>query len=764
MDGDLTVVVRDPQGLAIEAEVALLSRSSSFRDSGRTDAHGRLRFRRLPVGVYGIEVSASGFETYVETVELPSEIPVVRTLTLRLGSAAETVTVEAAAPLIDPGDPSLTMVVDRLRMEETPFATVGRDVINQVQDLPGWLLEANAVLHPRGSEYDTQYVIDGVPVYDNRSIGFAPGFEVDELETVNVLTAGVPAEFGRRLGGVIELYPKRAGRRGHHPELQFQGGSFTTIEGALADHFNGERTSFSLGVRAGRTDRYLDPPSLENFTNEASSAGFYARLDRDIASEDRLSLYARSNRVGFQVPNDLEQQAAGQRQDRRGAETTGQAHYQKTLSPSWLLSARGMARDVAAELWSNTLSTPVFVNQDRGLREGVAAAALTRQSERHTWKLGGDFRTANVRENFLFAEPDELPEIDFLFDERRRSTEASFFVQDHIRVGRFTVNAGLRFDYYDLLVDEQAWSPRLSAAYYWREADLLIRGAYDRMFQTPPLENLLLSSSGGALGLDAVEETIPVPGSRADFVEIGVRKALGSLARLDVTHYWRDFENYYDDDVFLNTGISFPITFDQAAIEGTEVRFELPYWKGLSSSLSYANMRGTATSPVTGGLFVEGGEAEELRDVVETFPITQDQRNTVAYMLRYEPHPRMWIAARARYGSGLPIELEDDDDDDDDEDGGEGEDEDDSGDDPFAGISDDILGRVNLARGRVRPNFSLDLSVGARIWQRDGRSLRLQIDAVNLTDRLNVINFSGLFSGTALGPTRMIGVRLHAQL
>ena len=42
------------------------------------------------------------------------------------------------------------------------------------------------------------------------------------------------------------------------------------------------------------------------------------------------------------------------------------------------------------------------------------------------------------------------------------------------------------------------------------------------------------------------------------------------------------------------------------------------------------------------------------------------------------------------------------------------------------------------------------------------RTLRLQADVFNLTDRLNVINFAGLLSGTAVAPRRTVAVRLHA--
>ncbi len=282
------------------------------------------------------------------------------------------------------------------------------------------------------------------------------------------------------------------------------------------------------------------------------------------------------------------------------------------------------------------------------------------------------------------------------------------------------------------------------------------------MFQTPPLENLILSSSTGTLGLDLVEDVTPVPASRADFFEVGFRKGFGRHLRLDASHYWREFDNYFDDDVFLNTGIGFPISFAGAEIEGTDVRLEAPFWRGFTATASYSNMHGIARSPVTGGLFVEGGEAEELRDVAEEFAITQDQRNTVSASLRYEPTGRVWFASRWRYGSGLPIEFEDIDDDDDEEEGEDAdEDDDDAGAARFASIPAAILRQVNVERGRVRPNWSLDFSLGLKLYRRGGKSVTLQLDAVNVTDRVNVINFSGLFSGTALAPPRMFGAKLR---
>jgi hypothetical protein len=70
---------------------------------------------------------------------------------------------------------------------------------------------------------------------------------------------------------------------------------------------------------------------------------------------------------------------------------------------------------------------------------------------------------------------------------------------------------------------------------------------------------------------------------------------------------------------------------------------------------------------------------------------------------------------------------------------------------------------VNFDNGRVRPSFSLDTSAGVVLATTSTRTIRVQADVRNVTNRLNVINFAGLFSGTALAPPRSIAVRIRAD-
>jgi hypothetical protein len=202
--------------------------------------------------------------------------------------------------------------------------------------------------------------------------------------------------------------------------------------------------------------------------------------------------------------------------------------------------------------------------------------------------------------------------------------------------------------------------------------------------------------------------------------------------------------NFAADDVLLNTGVSFPIAFDRADIRGTEVKLELPRWWGTSASLGYTHMVGFGWLPITGGLFL-GDEASSALGSTERFPISQDQRHTLPGRVSYQISPRLWLASAVSYGSGLPVEF----------DGGRN--------DAIEQFGERIVDRVDFENGRVRPSFSLDAPSSFVLFQRGQQRIRVQADVLNLTSRLNVINFAGLFSGTALAPHRSATVRVQAE-
>lgn len=745
--GDLRVRVTDPSGLPLQSSIELLSESNQFRAQYQTDPSGVLLVRRLPFGSYRLVVTRDAFAPFSTIVQIQSTQPVDMPVTMSVAPLQSSVTVRAGETLIDTRQTTSVQRLGADSIRTQALSLPGRAIPELVETQPGWLMEANGVLHPRGSEYQTQYVIDGLPVTDNRSPAFAPAIDAETVQALSIRTGGYPAEYGRKLGGVIEVVTSDVGATGFHGSAVGSLGSFSTRSGDASAGYLGRRGLFIVTGGVATTDRYLDPPVEENFTNDGSTRYASARVDVDLSGADRAGAILRTGTSRFHVPNELMQQVAGQRQDRDNDETAGLFSYQHIFGQRATADVRGMERSVSATLASNAASVPIRADQDRGFHEFYLKATATGLARAHEWKVGGDVSRARVRERFSYAITDATPFPDdvpasFDFADERHSREAALFAQDRISIRQWTINAGLRWDDYSFLVDDHALSPRVSVA--WAPVgDLVFRAAYDRAFQTPAIENLLLASSPATEQLRANVVHLPVPPSRGNFYEAGVSKGLRGVARLDATYFHRYATEFADDDVLLNTGVSFPVALASATVNGVDVKLDMPSARRLSGSVAYSWMRGFGQLPVTGGLFLDD-EAPELLTSDETFPMTQDQRHTLRARATYRVSDPVWVTFASAYGSGLPFEFE-----------GEP-------DEAEAQYGERIADRVNFETGRVRPRLSLDASAGVRLTRAAPR-LRLQVDVRNLTNRLDVINFAGLFSGTALAPPRSVAVRLRAE-
>jgi hypothetical protein len=748
--GELRIDVKDPQGRPAAGTAQLVSESNQLKREFPITADGKYVAAELPFGVYRLTVAAEGFADWTDLVEIRSEVPVRIGVTLGVASINTRVEVTDAATLLDPSETATIYSVSGEKLREHGSAQPGRTLSDVVNDQPGWLYEANGILHPRGSEYQVQYVLDGMPLTQNRSPGFAPSFDAGDIESLRVLTAGYAAEYGRKLGGIVELTTEKNPPAGLHGRVELGGGSFDSIGGAAEIGYSAAANHFEASAMGFHTDRYLDPPVLENFTNWGNGSGFSGSYERDFSEKDRLRFTVTHSETRYAVPNERVQQTAGQRQDVASTETSGQIYFQHIASSNLLWSLSASVRDDSFSLRSNDLSTPVIVSQDRGYREGYLRADISWHRGHNDWKAGVDALITPVHEflSYQITDPSKFDPgtlLQFSFHGRKWDAEPAFYVQDTFHVGNWSVAAGLRFDHYGFVANESAWSPRMGVSRYVPQSKTLLHFSYDRVFQTPAMENLLLASSPELDSLNPVVVRLPVRPSRANYFEGGLTQALFGKFRLDANVFRRNFRNFADDDVLLDTGVSFPIAFDNARIIGEEIRLAVSEWRRFSGFLSYSNQSASAQGPITGGLFLGSEAGDELAETTR-FAVTQDQRNTVRARVRAQVTKRVWAAVSANYGSGLPIEL-----------------------DPesidlnflLAQYGAEILSRVNLERGRVKPNFSLGAAAGAELYRKEARTLNFHIEAANLTDRVNVLNFAGLFSGTAVAAPRSLSARLR---
>jgi hypothetical protein len=774
--------VTDSTGAVVRsASVRLSSPIARYEQAVETGDDGQFRFVDVPPNTYTLTVESSGFEPSARELVVTSSVAPAVDVQLGVGAVRQEIDVQAEGGLLDRERTAPSFVFDRTFVRDFPTGQPSRSTEQIVATAPGFTLDANGRLHARGVEYQIQYDVDGVPITDTIASTFASSPDPRIFRSVEVTTAYIPAEYGDKLSGIIDVTTKSGLELPGAGSATISGGSFDTVEGSVEYGGHTKRFGYFVSAAGDTTDRFLDPPTLENFNNHGTSAKSFFKLDYQATSRDLLRFSLAFNDERFDVPNLPDQQEEGQGLRRATDDNMQTLAWQHTFSDTLVGNVSLFQRYNAARLTSNQIGGPVLAEQSRHHSTFGAVGALTWLASRNTVKGGFQFKRFPVTESFTLAitDFDELKEREpdlpddtedftlatpFQFRDQASGWEGSLYLQDHVNVtDQLTFDVGVRLDSYHFLVDKTFLSPRLGVAYYVPKTRTVLRSSFSRFMETPALENLLLSSSEEAqvfspAGEDGEEEARrrgeegdgeegepgpdtrgePVRPSEETQVDVGVQQQLGDYLRLDADFYYRRLTNPPEITNFLETGIIFPATLARSRSKGIETRLDLAPVRGVSAFVSYTNLHIYGFAPITGGLFL--GEAVDLfRRSGQRVNIEEDQRNTVVYQVRYEYRPwRLWAAVLGRHDSGYSVELEPD-----------------ANDAEFGReFPEQILDRVNFDRGFIKPHSTASVSVGKEIPVNEHLSLTAQFDVQNVTDTFYLITFESVFSGTTVGRPR----------
>ena len=228
-------------------------------------------------------------------------------------------------------------------------------------------------------------------------------------------------------------------------------------------------------------------------------------------------------------------------------------------------------------------------------------------------------------------------------------------MQDAIRLGNWTVNAGLRWDHYQLLVNQNAVSPRLSVARYFPSLGLDSHVSYDRVFQTPSFENILLSSSPAVQSLNPSVLRLPVEPSHGNYYEVGLTKAFfeETAAGRQLFPPGREQLCRRRSDSRLPRSAS-PSPFKKPLSTGRRPRSRFRTG-GASRALPVTPITvGNAWFPVTGGLLL-GDDASEQRTAHRAFSRFAGPAEHLRTRVRYQLTSRLWIAVGSRLRQRLAL-------------------------------------------------------------------------------------------------------------
>jgi hypothetical protein len=221
--GSITGEVTDPSGAVVTgAQVVAHCLDTGVDTPATTNSAGLFHIDFLPIGQYQVSVQANGFKTE----NLPAfALEVLQTanfnIKLNVGSSSETVSVSAAAPILNTTDPTISSTFTANTIENFPLN--GLDFSALTLYLPG-AVSTYGSSGPTSFERSTynsdtpnfngnraqanNYTLDGIDINEtyNNLISYSPAPAA--LEQVQVLTADSPTDYGNVNGAGVVLVLK----------------------------------------------------------------------------------------------------------------------------------------------------------------------------------------------------------------------------------------------------------------------------------------------------------------------------------------------------------------------------------------------------------------------------------------------------------------------------------------------------------------------------------------------------------------------------
>ena len=736
-----TIDLTDPLGATISTTAA--------------DGGGRFSFNGVAPGRYQVRAHIAGFEPTIHPIDVTSALPVELTLRMTLRTAILEVIIDEKRT---PDSPSSRASIAGESIAGIPVRAIASGVQEAVATLPGWATEDNGLLHVRGIDDGFLYVIDGVPVYERLDPLNGMGPPLANIESINVITGYIPAEFGYKAGGVIDVRSKSIGNDWLGTAQVERATDDAIAASAQAGWRVSPALSMTLAANGQQSNRFLDPIDPANFHNHGGLGGAEGQLMWSSSDSDLVIANAAFGAMNYDVPNNEMQEAAAQdqrQQIRRGFATLS---WQHKFSSSKFLQLAVYTRRSTATIDGSEADTPLFANADRQLVRNGFLNGLTTGIGSSTLKAGFELQRLSLEESFEFAVTDrELAEAAGLSEAAQEFTLeqpfrfqgdstpvlwSAFLQDDWQATDRMTLSGGVRFDVSNLGLRRQQLSPRIGATY--RAGQTVLRGSISRFFQPPQPENFLLSSSEEARVLspfatEGGDGGAALEPERQWMFEAGVNHQFASRVSLDAAVWRRAITEAADPNVFAGTTIIFPNAVAKGRAVGMDFRIELPRKSSWSAYVNLSIGRVRQNGPITGGLFLE----DDIADIAsgEEFVPDHDQLIVGGGGVTWTPAARATVSATFRYESGTPLQRDDDD-------------LEELGERPGAEMVDFEAGRV---KGRAVASILAD----AVVWKRGRQSAAVRGTVMNIFDQRYAYNFGNPFSGTHFGAPRTASLSLR---
>lgn len=212
LTGQIVGMVMDEGGLGVP-NVSVVATSPALQGTAQatTSASGDFRLAALPPGAYLVRVEAPGFNVWqVSGVRVSGGSTMTLEVNLASATAGVEVLVEAEAPVVDLQNTRTGLTLDANFLKDLPSGA--RDYQSVVAAAPGVVGAGNPNMHG-GFDISNQYYINGVNITDPLTNTFSMNMNYDAIEEIQVITGGMDAEYGRALGGAVNIITKSGGNQ-----------------------------------------------------------------------------------------------------------------------------------------------------------------------------------------------------------------------------------------------------------------------------------------------------------------------------------------------------------------------------------------------------------------------------------------------------------------------------------------------------------------------------------------------------------------------
>lgn len=550
---------------------------------------------------------------------------------------------------------------------------------------PGVVQDSFGQLHVRGDHSNLQYRINGVVVPEAIS-GFGQMLDTRFANQVNVLTGALPAQYGLRTAGIVDIQTKGAAGDDEEAAPRPFGGEVGTVLGSngrremngqvqgtvgqISYYLTGTWNESNLGIENPTSNR----SATHDHTNQTRSFGMLSYL---LDADRRVSFMFGTSNGRFQIPTrpglDPQYSLAGglaplsQDLNANQRETTDFQilSYQQKVSPQLdyqvSLFRRSSTTRYSPDAVGDLVYNGVAANIERTNNAyGLQTDASYRLNDAHTLRAGLFVQRERYGVNnnsTVFtaddsgAQTSNVP-INIVDNARGSGTTVGLYLQDEWKLtDKLTFNYGARYDHVNTIVTEQQLSPRLGVTYDWTSRTRFHAG-YARYFTPPPTEKFDTTTVQSFLGTTNAlpsDANTAVKSERSNYFDVGVSHLLNPNLTLGLDAYYRDVRHLQDEGQFGNALLYSAFNYNRGKVYGIEGSAN--YRK--NNFGAYANVaisRAQGKGVETGQFNFDDAELAYINS--HWVNLDHDQRVTVSGGVSYL-YQGTTLTANALFGTGL---------------------------------------------------------------------------------------------------------------